>query len=626
MTSRDRHVSETFAGADPGGDLRFSPRPNRAHEIAWRPWSAETFDEARREKKPVLLAISAVWCHWCHVMDETTYSDPRVLSAIADGFVAVRIDTDRRPDLNRRYNMGGWPTTAFLTPVGATLTGATYLPPERMLSVLEQVAGFARAHPETLSEPATADEVADLGAAAAAGEAAGGEAAPGAHPPFSSATVSPDVDPAQAAAVCRAIAALLDPRYGGLGDEPKFPQADAIGLLLVAAVRGRDGGLLAKTLHSLDAMAAGGLCDPVEHGFFRYATRRDWTVPHFEKLLDDNARLALLYLDGFAWSARPAYATVAADTIEYLTTVLRAPGTPVFRASQDADERYYGLDSGGRAAAASPAIDPTILVDANALSARVLLRAWPLLDRRELLDAGLAALDYLWEHGHGRHAMTHYLGGPVDGLLGDQAQMTAALLDAYEASGDRAYLARARLLADWALERLRTHDGRFLDRFEAVPTAPAVPGYAPLPVLDGGAEMSDALVRLAAFSGLPAYRHEAARALTAYASTAAAAGPGAAPWAFAVTRYAEHPTHVVVVGRRGDAQADALLRAGLRVAEPLRSVQLLDRDADAESIAREGYAVDADEAAAFVCLAGVCLAPTSDPAALTALIARSTRQ
>jgi uncharacterized protein len=630
MTPRDRDDSGTLTGADPGGDLRFSPRPNRAHEIAWRPWSAETFDDARRQKKPVLLAISAVWCHWCHVMDETTYSDPRVLAAIADGFVAVRIDTDRRPDLNRRYNMGGWPTTAFLTPAAAALTGATYLPPERMLSVLEQVRRFVRAHPGTLIEAASPGEAATAGEAASPGEAASDavEAAPGAHspPPAAPAAEPPNVEPTQAAAVCRAIAALFDQRYGGLGDEPKFPQADAIGLLLVTAVRGRDEGLLTKTLHSLDAIAAGELHDHVEHGFFRYATRRDWTVPHFEKLLDDNARLALLYLDGFAWSARPAYATVAAVTIEYLTTVLRAPGTPVFRASQDADERYYNLDSGGRAAVESPAIDPTILVDANALAARVLLRAWPLLDRGELLDAGLAALDHLWERGHGRHAMAHYLGGPVDGLLGDQAQMTAALLDAYEASGDRAYLARARLLADWVLEHLRARDGRFLDRFEAVPEAPAVAGDAPLPVLDGGAEMSDALIRLAAFGGVPAYRHEAARALSAYASSAAAAGPGAAPWALAVTRYAEHPTHVVVVGRRGDPQAGALLRVGLRVAEPLRSVQLLDRDADAEAIAREGYAVDSDQAAAFVCLAGVCLAPTSDPAALTALIARSTRE
>ena len=137
--------------------------------------------------------------------------------------------------------------------------------------------------------------------------------------------------------------------------------------------------------------------------------------------------------------------------------------------------------------------------------------------------------------------------------------------------------------------------------------------------------MGDALIRLAAFAGAPAYRHEAALALSAYRPAAAAAGAGAAAWALAVTRHAEHPTHIVIVGRRGDEQAGALVRAGLLVPEPLRSVQLLDRDADAEAIAREGYAVAADRAAAFVCLAGVCLEPTSDPAALTALVAGSAR-
>ncbi len=198
-------------GADPGSDLRFSPRPNRAHEIAWRAWGDEAFDEARRAGKPVLLAISAVWCHWCHVMDETTYSDPRVLSAIAEGYVAVRVDNDRRPDLNRRYNMGGWPTVAFLTPDGEVLTGATYLPPDRLLTVLERVREYYAQHADELT-----------------GAAAGGAVAP---PAAAAAHADSDLGPA-ADAVCRAVAALYDPLHGGFGSEPKFPQPDALGLLL----------------------------------------------------------------------------------------------------------------------------------------------------------------------------------------------------------------------------------------------------------------------------------------------------------------------------------------------------------------------------------------------------------
>ena len=123
-------------------DFRFSPRPNRAAEIRWRPWGEPAFAEARRLGRPVLLSLSAVWCHWCHVMDETSYSDPRVIAAVNEHFVPVRVDNDRHPDVNRRYNMGGWPTTAFLAPSGDVLTGGTYLPPDQMLESLARVKAF----------------------------------------------------------------------------------------------------------------------------------------------------------------------------------------------------------------------------------------------------------------------------------------------------------------------------------------------------------------------------------------------------------------------------------------------------------------------------------------------------
>ncbi len=608
--------------ADPGSDFRFSPRANRAHEIAWLAWGDDAFAEARATGKPVLLAISAVWCHWCHVMDETSYSDPRVIAAIAEGFVAVRVDNDRRPDVNRRYNMGGWPTIAFLTPGGEVLTGATYLPPERLLRLLAAVREYYTEH---APRPAEGD--------AGAGEPRTTEAPRPAEmlrptdEPLADDGPPDVVEAGGAASVCRTVAALYDPLHGGLGAEPKFPQPEALGLLLTAGVRGDDDRLLTMTLHSLDAMAAGELRDGVEQGFFRYATGRDWSAPHYEKMLADNARLALLYLDAFAFTGRAPYAEVARGVIEYLTTVLAAGDAPVFWGSQDADEHYYVLDAEGRERVpVKPALDRTAFVDANALAARALLRAATLFEQFDLYAAGLATIDHLWDRSHGRQAMSHYLGGPIAGLLTDQAEMAAALLDAYEVSGDRTYLARARLLADWALEHLRARDGRFADRPLVLTSESGGVLDAPLPVLDGGAQMADDLTRLAAFGGVPAYREEAARALSAYAPEAVTAGPFGATWALAVTRFTGHPAHIVIVGRRGDPQSGALQRAALRVAEPLRSVQLLDPDADAETIAREGYTVGAaGRAAAFVCLAGVCLAPTSDPARLPELVVHSAR-
>src|SRR3990172_8636194 len=133
-------MEEQSAGAGPA--FRFSPRPNRAAEIHWQEWGDAAFQRAQVEDRPILLAISAVWCHWCHVMDETTYSDPAVIDSINGDYVAVRVDNDRRPDINRRYNQGGCPTTAFLTPTGELLTGGTYLPPPQMLSALRYVKDY----------------------------------------------------------------------------------------------------------------------------------------------------------------------------------------------------------------------------------------------------------------------------------------------------------------------------------------------------------------------------------------------------------------------------------------------------------------------------------------------------
>ena len=550
MDPPDSDSAERRPVADPGSDFRFSPRTNRAHEIAWRAWGDEPFAEARAAGKPVLLAISAVWCHWCHVMDETSYSDPRVIAAIADGFVAVRVDNDRRPDVNRRYNMGGWPTIAFLTAAGEALTGATYLPPDQLLTVLARVREYYAEHRHDRAGSDADADAADTGAGATAADA-GADTLDEAVATRLEPAGAGLVDAAGAAAVCHAVAALYDPLHGGLGGEPKFPQPEALALLLAAGVRHDDERLLAMALHSLDAMAAGELRDAVEEGFFRYATRRDWSTPHYEKMLGDNARLALLYLDAFAFSGRESYGEIARGIIKYLTTVLTAGDAPVFWGSQDADEHYYARDAAGRERVkVKPALDRTVFVDTNALAARALLRAATLFERSDLPQAGLATIDHLWDRGHGRRAMTHYLGGPIAGLLCDQAEMTAALLDAYEVSGDHTYLARARLLADWALRHLRTRDGRFADRPQVLTPDSGGAHDAPLPVLEGGAEMTDDLTRLAAFSGVPAYREEAARALAAYAPEAATAGPFAAAWALAVMRFVEHPTHIVVVGRR----------------------------------------------------------------------------
>src|SRR3989440_2271297 len=151
--------------------FHFSRRPNRAHEINWQPWSPEAFERASGEDKPILLSISAVWCHWCHVMDETTYSEGGVIDLINREYVPVRVDNDVRPDINQRYNMGGWPTTAFLTASGDVLTGATYLPPDQMAGALVRIADYYReSQAEIASRVLDARKKAASGVARSAGE------------------------------------------------------------------------------------------------------------------------------------------------------------------------------------------------------------------------------------------------------------------------------------------------------------------------------------------------------------------------------------------------------------------------------------------------------------------------
>ncbi|MEX2032159.1 MAG: DUF255 domain-containing protein, partial [Dehalococcoidia bacterium] len=126
-------------GALADSPFHFSRRPNRAHEVPWQEWDRYAFDRAREHDRPVLLSISGAWCHWCHVMDETTYSDQRVIDMLSSRFVCIRVDADERPDVDARYNAGDWPTTAFLTPAGDTITATTYLDPAQMLSAMQSM-------------------------------------------------------------------------------------------------------------------------------------------------------------------------------------------------------------------------------------------------------------------------------------------------------------------------------------------------------------------------------------------------------------------------------------------------------------------------------------------------------
>ena len=439
---------DATAGTTPEGDsvFRFSPRPNRAREIDWHEWGADAFIKAEEQGKLVLLSISAVWCHWCHVMDETTYSDQAIIDKVNDQFIAVRVDSDKRPDINRRYNQGGWPSTVFLVPSGAAVAGLTYSPAQQLLKVLERLSDSYRIEKESVdSEAATQAELErDL---------------------FEGAEPAADIDDRAIAEVEAWILAAWDKGYGGIGSSPKFPPLGALEFALSRYVETGNHAFKSFVVSTMDGMRNGGLLDKVEGGFFRYATSRDWSAPHYEKMLVDNAALIWLYLAASSVLGRADYAETARAALDYSLLNLLDDEQRGFFGSQDADEKYYHRDRGGRAILEKPPVDRTIYTDSTARMITALVLASAVLDDPGLLAIAQRAADFIWLEGfkHGTGA-SHYFELP-DGkphLLGqpsDQVNLLAALLDLFQATAEPRFLERSIELADTLLEHHVSRQG-----------------------------------------------------------------------------------------------------------------------------------------------------------------------
>ncbi len=532
-------------------EFHFSPRPNRASEITWQAWSHEAFDAARQTRRPILLSISAVWCHWCHVMDETTYSHPSVIELINRDFVPIRVDNDVRPDINQRYNMGGWPTTAFLTASGDILTGGTYIPPDQMATTLLQISDYYRANQtEIASRVLDARKRAASGVARSAGELEGRL-----------------VDE-----ILESVKAAYDPEYGGFGNAPKFPQTDAILLLLEQSAMRSDENLRQMAVHTLEKMVGGGTYDHVEGGFFRYSTTQDWSVPHFEKMLEDHAGLVLaLSLAGM---------TEALDkTVGYLDRLLRDPKTGLYAGSQDADEHFYSMDAEERANTPAPYVDRRVYTAWNAALAIA------------YLDAGLAVdklLDSLFKRAYRKgEGMTHAEG--VGGQLADQVWSLWAALRAYQHGLGETWMEVALDLATHIEERYGDPElGGYLDHAGGDELGRLGERIKPL-AENSVAAM--ALIELDILTGDPAsrYRERARRALESVAALPRQYGLMAAVFARALDRMG----HAIKVTTENAELAHAALAA-----HPYATV---DPTGDKRAV---------------VCAGTICLAPVSTPDAL----------
>jgi uncharacterized protein len=434
--------------------------------VDWYPWGEEALERARRDDRPILLSIGYAACHWCHVMERESFEDPTTAALMNDRFVCIKVDREERPDVDAIYmdavqamtGGGGWPLTAFLTPEGKPFYAGTYFPKDDRFGTpafTKVLRSVADAWEQRRDEAESAAERILQRIGLEAG-------------------LAPSSDPLAEELELQASAALrsaFDRRWGGFGGAPKFPQPMTLEFLLRRHVRG-DPDALDMVEITLDRMAAGGIHDQLGGGFHRYSTDATWHVPHFEKMLYDNAQLARLFTHAWLATRLERFRRVAMSTCDYVLREMRDPDGGFF-SSQDADsERVEGkffvwswdelIGTGSEAVATALGARP----EGNWEGTNVLWRPLPLeavaselsIDPTELERDVEATLGRLFEirEGRERPATDDKVLAAWNGLA------ISALAEAGTAFGDARYLEASERAATFVLERLRDDRGRLL--------------------------------------------------------------------------------------------------------------------------------------------------------------------
>ncbi len=553
-------------------------------DIRWREWGEESFREAKETDRAVLLDLSAVWCHWCHVMDETSYSDDEVIQLINENFVPIRVDIDRRPDIRERYNFGGYPTTAFLNGEGEVITGGTYIPPDQMKRTLMQVKRYM--------------------------ESGGGKVRERRVP---ESEVEPPKGPLNLDIVEDVLGHLLqqfDDLHGGFGSAPKFPQPEAIDLALYQFKLSGNRHFRRVVERTLGAMAGGGVYDRTEGGFFRYSVTRDWSEPHYEKMLDVNVGLLGTYLNAYALLGEPSYREIAVDIMRYLEGSLRDSGGG-FYGSQDADEEYYRMSGKERAEAKPPYIDKTLYTDLNGRAVSSYLRASAVLGDEKYLRFGLDALQVLQDRLLRENGtLYHYWDGKsqVDGLLADYVYLSKAFLEAYEHTGENLYLDRCTAIVGRMLNDLGDESGLLLDRKPSETDLGLL--KAPQRPLVDNAHAATMLLKLHELGLEKGYGDAATKILTGFSGQYSRYSIFASPYAIAVSTYLRGPLRLDLVGNPEDGEVRQIASNLLASYEPRRVVHFLEPGTREFQEAR--YPTE-PVPAVYACVGAQCSAPLTGP-------------
>ncbi len=460
--SSDMIVGHSEASLPLSELFRFSSRPNRAHTIHWRAWGESAFQEAVQQDKPIFLLITSSWCQWCHIMDETTLSETSIITIINNDYIPIRVDSDMRPDINARYNQNGWPSVVLLSCEGETLWGGVYVPPKQMLYYLGHIRRYYREHRQEIAE-----QVQVLHEARFTRSLTQTLPVIGPHTLlYEQRTALIDV-PRQAGIVLQD---LYDAEYGGftIHQHLKFPHPEALELLLqLSQHEPSTANVLTEMVdYSLEQMRDGGLWDKEDGGFFRYSAASDWSTPHTEKMLEENASLLHLLLYAVQVTGDEQWRTLAQRLVLYCNSTLWLPRAGVFAGSQRADEEYYEPGLYSRATRKKPGVDTTVYTSWNAHMASTYLLAAQVLHLPGLDTMALGIIDWLCEHMvHNEGYVFHYaVNGHValPGQLADSVSLVRVLLDAYERHSIKKYLETALTLMQFVCQELLDEESGLL--------------------------------------------------------------------------------------------------------------------------------------------------------------------
>ncbi len=448
-------------------------RSHADNPVDWYPWSEEAFAAARERDVPVLVSIGYSTCHWCHVMARESFSDPALAERLNAGFVAIKVDREEHPEVDAVYLAAagaftknlGWPLNVFTTPAGQAFFAGTYSPPVavdghpsfgQLLDAVSEAWTIRRAEVESIARELAA-AIADAATAAEAPRV-DRDAVEGVVTPETGDIRASGLSDEALATVVAELEEYEDRQFGGFGGAPKFPVAPVLRFLIEAGTRNAAAGALAE--RTLQAMAESTLRDPVEGGFFRYATRRDWSDPHYERMLYDNALLLDAYVRASTTSDGPWARETAEGIAEFLIGVMQLP-SGAFASAQDSEstvdgERveggYYLLDAAERARQSPPALDEKVLTGWNGLAIGALARASLILDRPEWAIAAQHAADYLLAaHVDGDVLVRASVGerrSSAPATLEDYGMFAEGLLRLAAATGSARYAVAGRMLVD----------------------------------------------------------------------------------------------------------------------------------------------------------------------------------